>query len=615
MKLVRVAALAAILLLGSAAAPALAAESTGSQATPASVGGTPTDVNDFSFESFDAEYYLDTNSEGRATLRVVETIVAIFPDFDQNRGIIRALPLTYGDVRLEPSVVSITDENGANVPYERDDYGDFAELALGTDDYVQGRTTYVIEYTMRDVIRHFEDSGGDEFYWDINGDGWAQSFGTVSATVHLSASLEGGLTGDASCFLGYYGEVGQCELEREGSTFSASLGPVLPYNTLTVAIGFDGGTVVQPTPPTESWIVQVVPKVLLALSGFWLLLAFVLRSLLWRDAKGRGTIIAQYSPPESSDLLLDAELLRRQESGFPALLIDFAVRGMIRIIDTEPGGSSNDQFELELVTGEGASARERRVLVALFGTKLTPGKRVNPGKLSAGEGSAIYAMRSSTATFADSEGLRARPVTTVPTWIRRGAGLTWIAFAPVWAWAAWFGALGVEVVLPAIVASVLALVTSMVLILPPRLTEAGAEARDYLEGLRLYLTVAEEERMRMLQSPEGALRVDVADHDAIVKLNERLLPYAVLWGVEDRWVEELRAEWSSGGPSWLDGTSLTPQLMSNFSSASVSTIRPIVTSSSSGSSWSSSGGSSFSSGSSGGGFSGGGGGGGGGGGR
>ena len=607
MKLRRVAALAAVFLLVSAPAAAGAA-------VPADVVRAPADVNDFSFESFDGQYYLETDSDDRARLRVVETIVAIFPDFNQNRGIIRALPLTYGDVRLEPSIVSITDENGAPVPYERDDFGDFAELALGTDDYVQGRTTYVIEYTMRDVIRHFEDSGGDEFYWDINGDGWAQSFGTVSATVHLSDSLAEAITGDASCFLGYYGDLDQCELDASGSTYSATIGPVLPYNTLTLAIGFEGGTVVQPTPPSESWIVQIVPKVLLAISGFWLVFAILLRSFLWRDAKGRGTIIAQFEPPAGSDLLMDAEILRRGPSGLPALFIDFAVRGMLKVIDTSPeaGGSAN-RFEMELVTAEGSTAREKRVLVALFGKKLEPGERQDPGRLSASEGAALYAMRASTATAAVTEGFRAKPVTSVPTWVRRGAALTWFAFAPVWAWAAWFGALEAEVVLPAILGTVLALVTSIVLLLPVRLTRAGAEHKEYLQGLRLYLTVAEEERLRMLQSPEGALRVDVTDHDAVVKLNERLLPYAVLWGVEDRWVEELRAEWAGETPAWFDGADFTPSIINNFSAASVSTVRPIVATSSG--SWSSSGGSSFSSGSSGGGFSGGGGGGGGGGGR
>ncbi|MEB0303354.1 hypothetical protein, partial [Mucilaginibacter sp. 5C4] len=38
------------------------------------------------------------------------------------------------------------------------------------------------------------------------------------------------------------------------------------------------------------------------------------------------------------------------------------------------------------------------------------------------------------------------------------------------------------------------------------LTAAGAELRDYLEGVRLYIGVAETDRLRVLQSPQGALR-------------------------------------------------------------------------------------------------------------
>lgn len=585
---------------------------------PAAAAATlPADVNDFVFESFDGQYYLDTDSSGQATMRVVETIVAVFPNFDQNRGIIRAIRTSYGEVPLELSMTTITDETGATVPYERSDYGGFAEFALGTDDFVQGRTTYVLEYTMRNVIRHFEDSGGDEFYWDINGDGWGQEFGTVSATVHLSDHLQRALTGEAACYLGYYGEAGECSLEVDGDTIGTSVGPVGPYNTLTVAIGFDGGTVVQPTLPRDSWIVQIVPKVLLGLTGLWLAIAILFRSLAWRDARGRGTVIAQFEPPRDSDLLLDADLLGRSGVGLPALLIDFAVRGMVKVIDRDPGsGAGTSRFELELVSADSATGREKRVLVALFGKDLTVGDRVNPGSLTATQGSSLYSMTASTSAFAVSEGYRARPVSAAATVLRRLVLVTVLAFVPVWIWAGIFDVLEANVVLPAIAAVVVGIIISIVLSPPLRLTTKGAEAKEYLLGLREYLTVAEEDRMRMLQSPEGALRIDVTDHDAVVKLNERLLPYAVLWGVEDQWADELRTEYAGAQPTWLEGADITATMLQSFRTASVSSVRPIVTSSSSGSSsWSSSGGSSFSSGSSGGGFSGGGGGGGGGGGR
>jgi uncharacterized membrane protein YgcG len=178
-------------------------------------------------------------------------------------------------------------------------------------------------------------------------------------------------------------------------------------------------------------------------------------------------------------------------------------------------------------------------------------------------------------------------------------------------------------VLPAIATVVVGIAVPIILIKPKLLTAAGAEAKEYLLGIREYLTIAEEDRMRVLQSPQGAQRVDVAaagsrepTGDAVVKLNERLLGYAVLWGVEDQWVQQLRAQYADRAPDWLDGADFSSSMLRSFSQASTSSVRPIVTSSSSGgSSWSSSSSSSFSSGSSGGGFSGGGGGGGGGGGR
>ncbi len=623
MKQLRV-ALAALAALALAAVPLAAAAAPTSPPPPAvaEIGapGAVADVNDFEFESFDGEYFLDVDDRGHSTMRVVETIVAVFPDFDQNRGIIRAIPLTYREAPLDVTMVSITDENGEPVYYERHDYEGFAEFWLGTDEFVQGRTTYVLEYTLRNVVAHFADSGGDEFYWDINGDGWQQPFGSVSATIHLAEPYVDALTGDAACFLGYYGGTDPCELERDGGTFRAEVGPVGVYNTLTVAIGFEGGTVVQPVLPRDSWIIQIVPKVLLGLAALWVVLAFVFRLAVWRDARGRGTIIAQFEPPENQDLLLDAELLDRKTVGLPALFVDFAVRGLVRVIDTDPGasGTGSRRFELELVTAEGATDRERSVLVALFDKSVKSGKRVNLGSLNASTGASLYGQQAKAAAYAVSQGFRGKPPGSerVAKVLRRLALWTVLAFVPVWIWAIWYDVLEGNVIGPSFGALMLGLVVPFVVSVPARLTPKGALAKEYLLGLREYLTVAEEQRMRMLQSPEGALRVNADDRGAVVKLNERLLPYAVLWGVEDRWMEVLRAQWASEAPTWLATTDFSGSMLRSFANASTSGVRPIVTSSSSGgSSWSSSGGSSFSSGSSGGGFSGGGGGGGGGGGR
>ncbi len=153
---------------------------------------------------------------------------------------------------------------------------------------------------------------------------------------------------------------------------------------------------------------------------------------------------------------------------------------------------------------------------------------------------------------------------------------------------------------------------------PERRSKKGSEALEHLKGIRLYLTVAEEDRIRMLQSPTGAerTRVDPNDPAAVVKLYEKLLPFAIIWGVEDQWSKTLGERYAT---TPVADDSLTRSLalhnLSSFSrgftSSSFATTPPVTSSSS----WSGSGGSSFSGGSSGGGSSGGGGGGGGGGAR
>ena len=89
----------AALLLTALLLPAPAAQasvtSSSSHATVAPVDAAPTGVDDFTFDSFDADYTLTRADDGTSRLRAVETIVAVFPETDQNRGIRRAIPDTY----------------------------------------------------------------------------------------------------------------------------------------------------------------------------------------------------------------------------------------------------------------------------------------------------------------------------------------------------------------------------------------------------------------------------------------------------------------------------------------------------------------------------------------
>jgi uncharacterized membrane protein YgcG len=152
------------------------------------------------------------------------------------------------------------------------------------------------------------------------------------------------------------------------------------------------------------------------------------------------------------------------------------------------------------------------------------------------------------------------------------------------------------------------LVTLLLLNNVAPLTQAGAQVREHLQGLRLFIRLAEADRIAFLQSPSGAeRRVDVSKPGAIINLYEKALPYAVLFGLENQWARSLATlyEQDARTPSWY---------VSNDPCLGAAFITAVTTFATTSTTWASSASSSSSAGASGGGFAGGGGGGGGGGG-
>ena len=107
----------------------------------------------------DVDYELGRAEDGTSTLRVVETFVAVFPEYDQNRGMQRRLDESYLGVPLNPELVSVTDEEGRARAVETESEDDVFIITSRADDFVHGRQTYVFTYTLENVIRHFDDTG------------------------------------------------------------------------------------------------------------------------------------------------------------------------------------------------------------------------------------------------------------------------------------------------------------------------------------------------------------------------------------------------------------------------------------------------------------------------
>jgi len=589
-------------------------------AAPASAG-----VDDFTFESLDVQYYLDRDDAGHSTLRTVETFVALFPDYDQNRGIVRQIPTSYGSddpydprrVDTQLHIVSVTDEDGDDVYWEEFDAGTgLYGMYLDDDTFKQGRHTYVIEYTQRDVTRFFENVDDDEFYWDINGTDWPQPFGTISGTVHLGPGLADALTGDAACYRGALGSGTPCEISVSGDTVSVSEDEVGSYQNITFAIGFAAGTFTPGQTVEQHPIVAILPWVLLGILALIVVAIVVLRRTRWAHAPGRGVVVAQYEGPESLGVMPSAAFLGTPNRGLPAQFVQFAVQGIARLIEN-PEERESKRYSLQLLDrGRATDADDDISVRKLFGKDGENATLVldkNNRKL----GDRIASLLKQSAGVPLQRGLLAQGKSKITKVLRWPAFACFVAAWFIVFWAANAGVANGLLTLQL----VLIIVGSLVVIgfggVPVRRTQLGSEVREHLLGLREYLTIAEADRLRVLQSPQGAQRskIDANDPSAVVRLYEKLLPWAIVWGVEKQWGDVLGERYAQ--------TQVEPTSNLGFSSgfaglagfatsvASTSFQQTVSTSSYS----SSGGGSSFSGGSSGGGFSGGGGGGGGGGGR
>jgi uncharacterized membrane protein YgcG len=579
------------------------------------------DVNDFHFSSFDADYYLSKDSEGHSTMKVVERLTAEFVNVDQNRGIERAIPKFYDGHSVSFRFISMK-RNGVEEPlYEQRNESQFVVLSTRRNDYVNGTQVYEFTYVLRDVTKDF--GGHQELYWDTNGTGWAQSFDSVTARVHLGNSVSGDFTGDVSCYRGLEGSKNSCSYDsigqkpvsclKEGSKTScvydssgqvisfSSGGPLYAHENLTVDLSFKSGTFAG----YQLTFLDIVPYILVALALLCLVVAIIIKVRFGRNYPGRGTIVPEYLPPKGVSVLLAAEISGDSTTASTAQILDLAVRHKIRVIesDTKVLFIKVKKYTLELLNIDGLNDDELSFVKILFGSK-DIGSKYDMSKTDRGVGLAILEKSKDISKEAEALGYRSRNKQQI---ILQKSIITAVIILIVAAFYISLTNNNVAGVISSVVAGfvfILLLIVARIESMRP-LTPEGRELYDYLKGLKMYIQLAEVDRIKVLQSPQGAEKesIDTNDPAKMVVLYERVLPYAVLFGQETEWLKQLGNYYEStqSSPDWYSGVSA-------FNAAS------FASSVSSFSSYSASSSSSSSSGAGGGGSSGGGGGGGGGGG-
>lgn len=600
-------------------APALASIGIALAAVTPAIGGTPesasavaadadSDTNDFSYASWDARYDVGLDDEGRAHMRVTETLTARFPDTDQNRGIVRGVPTSYENAWVDARILSVTDQDGASVPYETDEDDGVLYVLTGDDDYVHGLTTYVIEYEMRDVMLA-ADTGVDEFYWDLLPLDSTQPIEQFRADVVFDEQLTERLTGDSRCYIGVSGSTDECTLSNsaDGTTFTVEESDLAPGEGVTVAVGFAGGTVTQPTSRQPDPVTDTVPAIAAvgaaALSvGSWFGVGAFRRS----RRRSSGIVVAQYDVPDSMPPLLAAAIIPGARTPVPSEIVHLAVRGTLRIEEV----ADDEQPRLRRLPGARVPDQlDAEALDALFADADAEGVVELPAD------SETFAARMSALS---ASGVAAATTRGLTTKARSGVAiaLQWCAIAVALAGfgIGLFGIISGRVTaIPAFVA----IAFGLFLVLLSSfygfskhtvLTADGARELEYLLGVKEFIRVAEADRLRMLQSYTGAERRQDGSANVII-VYERLLPYAMLFGMENEWGAVLERAYATEqrGATWI-GDPASPFVYGHLAAFAATSNQSATYTAPSASTSSSTGGSfggGFSGGGGGGGFSGG----------
>lgn len=621
-------------------------------------------TNNFYFTDAVFDYYLDRAEDGTSKMHVEETLTAVFPDTNQNHGITRSIPYTnQGGTNVtaesknalnfkvkrngkNENVAKTSTENGAYIFYVGD-----------KNTYVHGEQVYNLSYDFTNVITRFSEMTTEqvqciqapcpaqstlheyqEIYWDTNGTGWNQTFENLTANLHLPDDvMDKVLTSQTSCYVGRYGSNNQsrCRFYKSDSnTITFTTTNLKAGENLTFAVDFEAGTFIVPAPPLN-WTYVIATIIVALICGIVLLIVFrqYFKKAYPKKTYYRGLFVApQYAPPKNYHVAEAKELyIGKSEKSYVATLLELAVSGKISFIKSEPSKILNKETWKIKINSLSDITDSQEVLLRIIngGSKPEVGEIIKIEKHTATAYLASLSRSYSNNAIsklkklgffeksASSSSLISNTfflIVFVGVFLSNGLAIG-LSFLLILAESS-SGVIVGESILPficsiIIISTVLiAIIVSIISSKYKKYTTAGLDAANYLNGLHLYIKMAEADRIKFLQSVKGA----DTSKEGIVKLYEKLLPYASLFGLEESWMNSLgkychEIDYS---PEWYDGDFSDLATIYTINSIA-SSINSSVSASTSYSD-SSSGSSSSSSGGGGGGFSGGGGGGGGGGG-
>lgn len=545
-----------------------------------------------------------------ASLTVRETIDVFGEDGEIRRGILRDFPTTYPDRNGARVVVGFevieVRRNGNREPFAIESISNGKRIRIGDKDVLLGvgPQRYQITYRTTRQLGFFEDY--DELNWNVTGNGWTFPIEQARTIIRLPV---GARIKQHDLYTGYFGDKGKdarVNAASENLYDAETTRRLNPGEGLTVAVAWQKGIIAAPT-DGEKWSwwlsdnagVMALVLSLMASAGFY----YYAWNRVGRDP-GKGTIIPIFTPPEGLGPAGARYITKHglDDRGFASALVSLAVKGRLKIADDD------DSFSVtKLNSGEKPGnplTKSEKALIQQLPNGTTVLKQTNHAVVRAARSTLQNALK---AEYEGSvflrnigwfwKGLAVSIVGLIIAALLMPAeegilGLFAIGWAGIWwsvvlgiAWAALKGLInergimkklssifallfmipfiGGGVVGPAMIfmgggsPALYMLVGTAILIgimnvvffyLLRAPTIPGRKLLDRVEGFRMYLATAEEDRLNVLHPP-----------DKTPELFERYLPYALALDCENEWNAKFAAVLAAAamagatGPLWYSG--------------------------------------------------------------
>lgn len=495
----------------------------------------------------------------------------------ERHGIYRDIPISLirngKKIRLEFSNIAVTDENGKAHTFDTNKTKDNLQIKIGDPDiFITGNHSYIIDYRVKKPILFLQEN--DRLSWNAIGTSWLVPIERATVEIKFENLAENIVM---DCFVGVFGSTTECERTQSSGLFTAT--NLEMREGMTIDIDFPKGIIAPPTQSEVFWNnFKHWSPILFPIIIFFLL--FSLWKKHGKDPKGRGTIITQFDAPDS---LTPAQVgvvfdEKAQNRDVWAELIFLATKGYLKI------HKEGKEYRLERLK-DGSDLTDgvaKKLFIALFEEKkefqslkklvidiLKKDSDVPLQKESVLLSDLKYKFATDLQeikTMLYNELVKKEYFVKNPEFIKGiylAIGIVAFVLTGI-SFGFFVSTENIVLLVSLLLSAVLVMVFSPFM---SKRTDKGVAAKEHILGLKIYLTVAEKDRINFHNAPEK--------NPATF---EKFLPFAMALGVETEWAKQFKdlaltdpSWYSSGGTAHFSALALTSSL-SDFSAFASSNL-------------------------------------------